>query len=293
MNEQFNGGPIGFIGLGNLGCAIADRLLEAGFCMFIHNRTISKAEHLLRKGAKWSDSFESIIEDVDILFICLSDSTVVEEIFWSDESFLLNALKKPRIIVDFATIPPAEASRFAVRFQKYDIEYVSCPVSGGAEGANTGKLAAILAGSESTRKLILPILKNFSSCITVVETHERAQQLKILNNLAETINLCGALEILRLGKELGSNLNEMQSAFMSCRGSSAYMKVALDYLQSNMSSTKVGFDVRCKDIVLADQLVQADLRFSVSNFVIELYKDLAKDLNAHNDQCDYYHKLIN
>ncbi len=43
---------IGFIGLGKLGLAMAANLLDGGYALTVYNRTASKAECLIARGAE-------------------------------------------------------------------------------------------------------------------------------------------------------------------------------------------------------------------------------------------------
>ena len=47
---------IGFIGTGVMGGAMAENLMKAGYSLFVHSRTKSRAEPLLRQGAVWCES---------------------------------------------------------------------------------------------------------------------------------------------------------------------------------------------------------------------------------------------
>ena len=109
--------------------------------------------------------------------------------------------------------------------------------------------------------------------------------------LAESINLLGALEVLSAGRRLGCRLEEMEQAFMSCRGRSAYMQVALDYIKNGLETSNVGLDVRHKDISLADELVSHWKELVVSDTVIKQYQSLWKSSGTEGDQCDYYREI--
>ena len=76
---------VGFIGLGNLGSAIARRLIDQGVELTVWNRTRAKAEKL---GATIAESPKQLISQVDTLFICLTHSEAVEAVLIGDDGVL-------------------------------------------------------------------------------------------------------------------------------------------------------------------------------------------------------------
>ena len=90
---------IGFIGLGNLGTAIAKRLTDMGEELAVYNRTKSKIENL---GYKMKNSPKELIDKCDIVFICLFESSAVENIF-EMENGILSADLQGKTIIDLTT----------------------------------------------------------------------------------------------------------------------------------------------------------------------------------------------
>lgn len=274
-----------------MGTAIIKTLLAKGYSVSVYNRTRSKAEGLLSLGCQWCETPAQLSEQCETVFLCISGTEAAKAVLWDRDSGLCSAENKASTVIDLSTLAPSVAESFEQTLASEGVTYVSCPVSGGAEGAEAGTLAAIVSGPARRVADLTELLSSFTGKITVVESAARAQTLKVLNNLAESINLLGALEVLSAGKRLGCSLEEMEQAFMSCRGRSAYMQVALDYLKSGLITSNVGLDVRCKDIGLADDLVRQWEELTVSDTVIKQYQSLWKTTGAEGDQCDYYRAI--
>ena len=75
------GKKIGFIGLGVMGGAMAEHLLEAGFELTVYNRTKKKAETLLSKGAKWADTPAAAAKNSDVVITMVGYPEDVEEVY--------------------------------------------------------------------------------------------------------------------------------------------------------------------------------------------------------------------
>ena len=58
---------IGFIGTGIMGAAMAGHLMYAGFEVSVYNRTKSKAQSLIDRGAKWCDTVAELSQNQDVI----------------------------------------------------------------------------------------------------------------------------------------------------------------------------------------------------------------------------------
>lgn len=281
---------IGFWGTGKLGIAIAKKLIQNNLELFIHNRTMDNAKLLINEGAIWCDQLTKVFTQSDIIFICVSHDNYTNELFSNPKE--LNIYKQ-KIIIDLSTISPLNAGEIASKANLLGSYYYSCPVSGGVEGVYNNSLAAIISGNKVLFDNFEYILRIFIDKITWVSNHEEALKLKILNNLAESINLLGALEIINLGLRLNIPLSDMESTFTTCRGRSAYMDVALGFLKNDCNSTNVSLHVRNKDIKLAQKLNNDNggTNNMLSDLTINIFSTLLEKYSGTDDQCSYFNYL--
>jgi 3-hydroxyisobutyrate dehydrogenase-like beta-hydroxyacid dehydrogenase len=281
---------IGWIGTGNLGKAIVERLLSQGYQVVLYNRTKKNAASLLDLGDTWCDSPVEVAKQAQLIFLCLTGPQATDTILWSTQTSLKHQLQAHHCIVDISTIAPDMAIELSNRLNEYGTSYLECPVSGGAQGASAGTLAAIIAGPQAVFDKYQTVIQAFTLQVTYVGEAGKAQKLKILNNMAESINLLGAIEVLSTGCKLGLDVATMEQAFMSCRGRSAYMQVALDFLKSNETS-HVGLDVRCKDMALATEHIGSLAHLPMSQLAKQLFDTTYGQFGPKGDQCDYFELL--
>src|SRR3989338_983612 len=104
---------IAVIGLGKMGVAIAEKLLEAGHHLIVYNRTKNKAEPLQKMGATVADSIQSAVSDADIVFTSL----IYDEALLSVSSEVLAHAKKCMIHVSTSTILPNTAKQLETQHQ--------------------------------------------------------------------------------------------------------------------------------------------------------------------------------
>jgi NAD(P)-dependent dehydrogenase (short-subunit alcohol dehydrogenase family) len=133
---------IGIVGLGLMGTAITQRLLEAGYEVLVWNRSKDKALPLTSAGAKWS---ECPLVECQRVIISLYSSDVVEEVLASWEK----NLSKSQIIIDTTTGDPQAAVRFASALGKRECIYIEAPISGSSQQTRQG-LATVIAAGDRT-----------------------------------------------------------------------------------------------------------------------------------------------
>lgn len=245
---------IGWIGTGILGSAIVKKLSKH-YQINVWNRTIEKANLLMDHSVKVYYDLESLAKDSDVIFLCLKGEDVYEHILFSDQG-IMKHLGTKSIVVDLSTINPSLSQTLHNKLLEKNIYYIECPVSGGPEGALTGNLTSITAGNEKKVEEISDILNKFSSKVHYVGKEGNAQTIKVLNNLAESINLLGAAEVINMGIQLGFSPKILNDVLKTTRGYSVYMGVLLERILNPHSDVSASISVRLKDIELATSLAK-------------------------------------
>jgi 3-hydroxyisobutyrate dehydrogenase len=95
------------IGLGNMGTAFAERLLDAGYGLVVMNRTPAKAAPLEVRGATLAGSYADLAERADVVLTSLADDDALDEV----AAALLAVAKPGTVLVDTSTVSPAVSAR--------------------------------------------------------------------------------------------------------------------------------------------------------------------------------------
>ncbi|UHG92748.1 NAD(P)-dependent oxidoreductase [Spirosoma oryzicola] len=149
---------IAFIGLGQMGQAIAHNLLKGDHTLTVFNRSRDKAESLLQAGASWADTPAEAVAEADVVFTMVSDDAALRNITLGDFGFL-TALPEGGIHVSCSTISPETARELAEQHRQKNTEYVACPVFGKPEAAQAAKLWICTSGSQSAKDQVGPLLE--------------------------------------------------------------------------------------------------------------------------------------
>lgn len=185
---------IGFIGLGNLGSAIAKRLTDMNENLIVYNRTKSKAEKL---GYKIANSPKDLLKECDSVFICLFESSAVENIF-KMENGILDADLNGKTIIDLTTNHFEDVLNFHEMITSKGGEYLESPIFGSVAPALVGAVTIVTSGEKSTFEKCKPLLEKIGKEIFYLEQKGQASKMKLINNLClgsfmATIAECTAL----------------------------------------------------------------------------------------------------
>jgi 3-hydroxyisobutyrate dehydrogenase-like beta-hydroxyacid dehydrogenase len=148
---------LGILGLGSMGQPMARRLAQAGFRVIGFNRTRSRAEALRHEGVEVADTPEQAC-DVDLLISMVSDDEAIEQLFWPDGRFLTMG-RAGLMHAGMSTISDTLAGRLAAAHRECGQSYLSAPVFGPPEAAQSGKLYIAAAGDDAVIERCRPALE--------------------------------------------------------------------------------------------------------------------------------------
>ena len=148
---------IGFIGLGNLGLPVASNLLNAGYALRVYNRTASKAEPLVAKGAQQVNRPTDAVTTGGIVVTLLWDDASLESIVKSPG--FLEQLGPDGIHISMSTVMPETAKKLAAMHAQHGSAYVEAPIFGRPEAVVTQKLWIPYTGPRQAKERVQPILK--------------------------------------------------------------------------------------------------------------------------------------
>jgi 3-hydroxyisobutyrate dehydrogenase-like beta-hydroxyacid dehydrogenase len=136
---------IGFIGLGRMGTGMARNLLRAGHTVTVFNRSREKAEALAAGGGRVATSPADACRDAQVVMTMVADDHAVEEIVFGSAG-IASAMENDCIHVSHSTISTALARRLTAEHVQRKQGYLSVPVFGRPEHAESKNLLVVAAG---------------------------------------------------------------------------------------------------------------------------------------------------
>ncbi len=192
---------IGFIGLGIMGNSMAGHLLAAGYELNVFNRSKSKTDQLVAKGAKWFDAVGDLAENSDVIITMVGYPADVEDIYFGRDKILDRA--KNAFLIDMTTSSPSLAKRIADEAEKRGCHALDAPVSGGDIGARNAKLSIMVGATQTDFDVVLPILKVMGSNVVLQGGPGSGQHTKMCNQIVIAGTIMGVSEGLGYAKSVG------------------------------------------------------------------------------------------
>ena len=196
-----------------MGTAIAERLLDAGYELLIHNRSRERTEMLAARGAAVAGTAADLAATVDIVLTSLSDDDALESVAAS----VAGAARPGTVLVDMSTVSPGASARVAVLAERASVLYLRAPVSGNPVVVRAGNLAFIVSGPRTAFERAEQVLRAIGSTIHLVGDAEQARVVKLAINLL----VAGIAQLMSEALVLGEASGVSRAALLETMGNSA------------------------------------------------------------------------
>ena len=155
---------VGIIGTGLMGSAIAHRMIERGFKVFLYNRTKGRSDTLVKKGAIRMGYPSELGRKCDFVIISVTDGQVVKEMLFGDNG-LVKSNNKQLIVVDTSTILPEDSIYCASLMKNKGHSLLQAPIMGGPDATMMGDVITIVSGNKKIVEKSRRILSSYSKKI--------------------------------------------------------------------------------------------------------------------------------
>ena len=205
---------VGWIGTGVMGHSMCGKLIDAGYELSVFNRTKSKAEELLNRGAKWHDNPLLVAENSDVVFTILGYPADVQETYLGDRG-LLKGCSSGKIVVDMTTSSPKLAEEIYDAAKLVGVSSIDAPVSGGDVGARNGTLSIMVGGDVEAINQVMPLFELMGRTIVHQGGAGCGQHTKMVNQTLIATNMIGVCEALLYAYRAGLELNTVSESVAS------------------------------------------------------------------------------
>ncbi len=243
LSKQGSRMRIAFLGLGNMGSAIARLLVENGHDLTVWNRTESAAVALAKFGAVAANTAAEAVYGVDLLLTMVHDDAALESILF--EGGVLDALPKDATHVSMSSISVALAERLEDEHTQRQQGFVGSPVFGRPSVAAEGKLWLVIAGEQGALDKATPVLEVFSRGISVVGARPNlAHAVKLGGNFLITAMIASLSESVTYSEAYGIDpalfLETINDALFQSPLYANYSKVMLHPPEEVAASVEMG-----------------------------------------------------
>lgn len=207
---------VGFLGAGQLGEPMVERLLGAGHDVLVYARRTEVRHRLAEKGAALADSVSDLASRSDVLISCLFSDAQLRETGIGPDGFIANA--KPGAVFvshttgNLSTLEALQAADGPV--------ILDGPVSGTADDIAAGTLTVLLGGPSGAVAAVTPILAAYADPVVPTGELGSALALKLINNVLFAANAQLLASAVQLGTQLGVEPDVLLSTLQVCSAGS-------------------------------------------------------------------------
>jgi 3-hydroxyisobutyrate dehydrogenase-like beta-hydroxyacid dehydrogenase len=221
---------IGFIGVGYMGHGMAKNLLEKGFPLTIMgNRNRAPVDALVAKGAVEVKTPADVAKASDIIFLCVTDSSVVEKLIRGVDGIKAGA-QKGLVIVDTSTANPVSTLELVAELAPLGITLCDSPLNGTPAQAETGELGAMIGADATTLARITPAVEAWATRIRHVGGVGAGHQMKLLNNFVAMGYGAIYAEALALSRKVGITPQVFDSVIRGSRMDCGFYQTFFKYV---------------------------------------------------------------
>ena len=205
---------IGFIGLGNMGARMTQRLVKAGISVLGLDRDPSRAA---LAGAQPAASIAEVMAFADVIMLSLPDSNVIEAVVEGEDGILAH-VKPGQTVIDLSTAAASSTIRLHALFAKRQAHYIDAGISGGAAAAEKGTLTLMVGGDAQAIEAIRWSFAPISTKALNMGASGAGHTTKLLNNFLNAVSLAATAEVMVAGKKAGLDLHQLLDILNSSSG---------------------------------------------------------------------------
>ena len=245
---------VGFVGLGNMGRALATNLVGSGQELTTHDVAGSDTSP---EGATFVADLAELARRCDLVVLSLPDGIASEQVARG-----ISAVPDRRTthVVDTSTIGVSAAQTIAALLAEAGIGYVDAPVSGGVAGAQARTLSVMYAGTDDACAAVEPVLAGLSDRTRRVgDRPGMGQALKLLNNFLSATALAATSEAIAFGRSVGLDMGTMLEVLNASSGQSVATSDKFpNHVVTGRYAAGFANSLMAKDVGLYLQAVEAE-----------------------------------
>jgi 3-hydroxyisobutyrate dehydrogenase-like beta-hydroxyacid dehydrogenase len=260
---------LGYIGLGNMGGAMATNLVKSGCDVVVYDLEQTKIDQAVACGATAVASGEAVAAQVDILFTSLPEPRHVA----ATVPALIDTMSAGSVWVDLTTNDRDLLLKLAQKASVRDVSVVEAPVTGAVDGARLGKLTFFVGGDKETIERVRPYFEIMGKLVECGPLGT-GNVIKLITNQIWFINAAAIGEGLVLGKKAGVDLLVLWEALKKSVGDTFVVRHDVPSIFAGHYDPSFSLDLCCKDLYLLKELgEQTDTKMDMTLLAKEKFEE--------------------
>lgn len=283
MSERMT---VAFVGLGNMGSPMSERLVAAGYPVRGFDLAPAARERLEAAGGETVDSAGAAVDGADLVILMLPNSAIVEAVLTGEGGVLARA-RPGTLFVDMSSSEPLRTRALAETVQAAGSRLIDAPVSGGVKGAVAGTLTIMVGGAEGDLDEARGVLEVLGKP-TLVGPIGAGHALKAINNLMSAAHLWVSSEAMLTGIEFGLDPTVMLDAINTSSGRSGSTQLKWpNFIVGETYDSGFGLSLMLKDMRIATGLAESlGVPHTLSDQTVAHWSAASEDLGPAADHTE-------
>ena len=266
---------IGYIGVGLMGHGAARNILERGGypLTIMAHRNREPVDDLVRRGATEAPTPAAVVEQSDIVFLCLPSAVEVEAMVYG-ESGLLDAMRAGMTLVDSTTCDPTTTRKVGADLGARGAAMVDAALGRTPKEAEAGKLSTYVGGAPEDIERVRPIMETYADTIVVCGELGAGTTCKLVNN-SITIGTCAVIaEGFATAAKLGVDLDALSSVLSAGGANGGMWQMMRPWiLEGDDSHLKGPFRIAAKDMRFYNRMAEgAEVATPIAQAISQTYR---------------------
>jgi len=215
---------IGIAGIGKMGAAIAQRLMDVGHTVAVWNRSADKLEPLLAAGAAKAATPAELVSRSEVVITILTDAAAINAVY-GGPSGLLEGDVRDKLFIEMSTVQPQTQLALAAKVRAKGAALVECPVGGSTAPARQGKLIGLMGAEGADAARAKPILEQLCRRLEHCGPIGAGSVMKLTINMPLMIYWQALGEALALCRPLGLDPARIMDLLADTSGGPNVLKV--------------------------------------------------------------------
>ena len=285
---------IGFIGLGIMGKPMAKNLLKAGYDLVVYDRKEASITELVECGAKGACCNKELAAQADVIITMVPNSPHVRDAVLGKDGVVEGA-KPGTVLIDMSSIDPTESKAISAELEKYGMEMLDAPVSGGEPKAIDGTLSVMVGGKKEVFDTYYDLLMAMAGSVVYVGEIGSGNVAKLANQMVVAINIAAVSEALTFAKKAGTDPELVYQAIRGGLAGSTVMDAKAPMMLNRNFNPGFRIELHIKDLNNALNAAHANSSPApLTAQLMEIMQFLKSEGHAtedHSSIVKYYEKI--
>lgn len=287
---------IGFIGLGIMGKPMSKNLVKAGHEVKVYDFKQASIDEVVAVGAKPAVSCADAATDVEAVITMVPNSPHVRTAALG-KGGIVEGAKPGTVLIDMSSIDPTESKAISAELEKYGIEMLDCPVSGGEPKAIDGTLSVMCGGKKELFDKYYDMLMTMAGSVVYVGPIGSGNVAKLANQIVVAVNIAAVSEALTFAKKAGTDPELVYQAIRGGLAGSTVMDAKAPMMMAGNYKPGFRIDLHIKDLNNALNAAHAiNSPVPLTGQLMEIMQGLKADgfgSDDHSAIVKYYQKISN